>query len=765
MLSVSSRRSVKDTLVRVMNFTHCDSMLASVRVQVVRNGRKNTQLRMTDLWLEDSTLFRHLYDLSDTVSCTGCVVTLVNGDSLAQDTPAVDRDSIDWQPHRALITLPRLRMDSVKPLTIHGSITTTGQLSDNRYNGQTVPQHYLRTYVNAEVSVFGLPFNTGYYYTTESAGSANPINNYRFSFNYDKFYGELKNKLDKKLQAEKERNLQTPGMPDLPALNTEYEKLNAELNAPSFKTRMLKNDELLKRGELDTNFRHSFRYRQAQQQSLDYGQKLARLEEIGKMKAHYDKLDRISGMNINMQEHRALAPAGFRKALGRYGMLKPGEQFFLNVRKLDLGSFDPAYTRIVLNGVNLTGINVELNPGYLYGAFAWGKTTGGMSNPFAFDLSSGRSIMAGRLGIGRAGKTLLAVSVLKGDDDANSGNTVTGDSTPTAFIPKHNYVTGADLTHKNQFIEAGIEYARSVNRTGPATANTELGNTLKQDQSRYSGAWNAYANVSLQESSTKFGVAARVIDPYYYSFGVPYLRQDNFRVEGKAEQGFLHNQLSTGIQYRRDEDNVYDLKEATSVNNMLIYTLQARFKQYPFVVLSFAPSYQSYYNSALKLHISSSVKMYQATVGYVKTGKKSMLTSVGTYTKQYSQGNNEGMTVFHVDQYTLNETYMLMPANLQLAAMGSYTLPLSGGDTGRMFMGNVMATKSFLKNKIKVSAGYAYQRDRAEVRNIIRCGTGFALPFGISCELRLERHFIRRRIVPAGSSDMHLGQLTLTKRF
>lgn len=674
---------------------------------------------------------------------------------------------------KGLVDSSQFTMPKKKPISVHGSIKTIGQASDNQYNTQGIPQNYVRTYVNADLDLFGLPFSTGYYYTTESNSGPNKINNFRLSFRYDLFYQNLRTRMEKKLEVDKQDKIKRVTRIDIGNLNKEFSKLQNELNAKDYKRLIDKNASILALGEKDTSFKKSYRYKKAYQQNLDQKAKLDRLKELEKLKEEYLKYSQVADYDTRIKELNLSKPKDFRRGTKRFGLLKPGQSIFLSVKKLDLGTFDPDYTTLILSGVSLTGVNIEMNPGNLYGAFTWGKAIANFDNPLAFSsLAGGRTIMSGRLGLGQKEKLLVAMSLLKGTDDA--GNAVI-DSNYNYYLPNYNYVIGADVKYKiNDQAEVGAEYAKSQSREiGKETRSTgeQIGNLVSPDQGKYSSAWYAYTKFNLNDNRTRIKASTRVVDPFYYSFGTPYLRRDNFRIELKGEQLFWKNQVTTGVTYRRDRDNLYALKQGTSVNNTFIFNAQIRIKKYPYLILTYSPSYQSFYNSVLDKQIKSTVKLYNAVVGYTHQNKKIVANSTFSYTRQYNESNQDEWPAFDVSQYAFYENVMLRQINLTVNSGVTYALPKHQGDTGRVFTANVQCTKGLFKNKISVMGGYRYQKDfTVEERNIAEAGTSFSLGWGINCQITAEKHFIKSygyRLVARSDfpTAMMLGRITLIKTF
>ncbi|MES2779265.1 MAG: hypothetical protein V4651_05140, partial [Bacteroidota bacterium] len=286
------------------------------------------------------------------------------------------------------------------------------------------------------------------------------------------------------------------------------------------------------------------------------------------------------------------------------------------------------------------------------------------------------------------------------------------------------------------------------------------------DPAKYSSALYAYSSVQFNQNTTKLKVSTRVIDPFYYSFGTPYLRKDNFRIEAKAEQAFWKRQFSMGVTYRRDADNIYNLKQGTSTTNTFLFNGALRIKKMPYLLVIYSPNYQSLYNAALDNQITTQVKFYNVIVGYTASTQKIMSNTMVSFAKQYNTSNQPEWKRYHVNQYAFNQTVQIKPVSLTLTGAVSYSLPILVVDTGKVIGASVSGTKGLLKNKITVTLGARYQEDvLLEQRIIGEIGTSFGLGFGIQCQLHLERHFVHPYAATVTSKDMMLGRITIIKTF
>jgi len=764
-----------DTLIRVINILKKDKQIAAFKVGII--SKENTHYFIIDKQIKDSLFASCLLNNSiNKFLYNGCQIFLVRSENINAVIPIEDMifmpdKSITDSLSKAANLIKKLPKDSlfkkIKPVTIKGNIITAGQLSDNKYVGQTIPENYIRTYVNAEVSLFGALFNVGYNYTTESNNGLNQINTFRLSFNYEQFYQNLKSNVERKINAEKEEQIKQLTKFDIDDINKEYGKLRSKLSSPEFLKQVEKNKRILEQNESDSLFKLTSRYKKALKQSEAYNKMQERLAKIDSLKEVFLSNERIANLSSGIKNFRSSTQSGFKKAMKSLGLSQPGYSLLLDIKKFDIGTFDPNYTTLVLSGVSLNGINAEINHGILYGAFTWGNSVANFSNPFAIDLSGGRTIMASRIGLGRTEKLLVAFSILKGIDGKNN---VVLDSNYTFYSPQYNYVTGVDIKYKfNRIVDFNFEYAKSENQeiAKETRNNPEVySGLLNVNNNKYSSAWNGVLNVNLDESHTKFHFLMRSVDPYYYSFGTPYLRRDNLRIEAKGEQSFWKKQITSSVSFRRDEDNLYNLKEATTKNNSVIFNLQLRIKKYPFLIITYTPNYQSTFNTATKQFVNSNVKVYNVILGYVVNKKKTVNTTTISYTKQYNEINISGYSLFHTDQYALTENILIKSLDMNLTSSLNYTIPLMVSDTGKIIVANVIASKSILKKKINISGGYSYQKDFTIMEsNILQAGTSFSMGWGINCTIKIERHFIKNYRLDGQNQDMNIGRITLIKSF
>lgn len=767
LFSFASPSLQPDSSIHIVHVYKGPSLAVSLKVLSVKKDSLTIQQTILFHKISDTLLVASYPDGIDSSLLNDHRISVVRSENILDEYPVISTSTFTRNT-----TINKGQKDSAqafqkkekqKAVKIHGQVMVDAQLADGKMLYQVQPQHYMRTHVNAEVEVKGLPFDVGYLYTTESP--VNAISNFRVSFNHAKFFASLKEKMNKKIELDAARQLNNALPIDIGAVNTEHALLTNKFSSRDFQNEMAKNKRLLEYGEMTPSFKETRRYKKATVELDSFGIQTSRLNVLDSIRNKYATFSDNAALDANRVKIDSYkSDREFKRSLRRYSLNEGMNPAFLDIKKLDIGMCSPDYNLLIINGVSFNGINTELNPGNAYGAFMWGSTVHNFGNPFSLDYSSGRSIMAGRLGVGRSEKLLFAITVLSGEDGIKN---IIKDS-QNAYVPFSNYVIGAELRYKTDNLEAGMEYAQAANNNKQDEGNEinkSFSSVFEKDRVKHSKAWCGYGTYSVKQTNTRLKFLTKIIDPFYYSFGTPYLRQDNFRMELKGEQGFVKNKLIAGVTYRRDEDNLYELKKVSTTYHSFIYTIQARFKKLPFVALLYSPNYQAYDNRLNNQRISGQVKLYQATINHTSRWKYVLLTNTFSYMRQESSSVSDSVLYNTMNQYSLTEGLNFLKYALQLNASVSYSrYVLAGAPSSGLFYTNAGLTKGLFKNKLSVTAGYAYQQDyAAETRSVLSAGSSFSLPYSIRCNIGLEKHIVKNSVGDA--QQMHFGRITIIKPF
>lgn len=651
--------------------------------------------------------------------------------------------------------------------SLHGYVRVNAQLSDNKYLYQQTPASFIRTEVGTDINLFGVPFSSGYYHTTENNGM-HPINNFRISFLYDKFDANVREQVLNRIKDDRGRNLDLRSGVNIDEVNREMIKLSKEVETGDFKRRYQRNLSLINAAEKDTVLKTSNKYKKAIKQKEFSDKKLGRLKLLQGLHDKYSREVKLAGIQTGTDERKLADPGNLRMSARKYKLLNPFQSLFLSVRRFDLGTFDPRHSTLMLNGINLTGVNVEVNPGYFYGALAWGRVATDHSFLLSvFTRPASGEVLAWRAGAGRKDRFLLSVSMLKGRVENGSPVMNTSGEASATYT---NHVIGAEAVYKfSRTGETGIEYARSRNYAPYQEYNMYIGSrdAIKGDQSQYSSAWNAYARFSMNQGNTSFRTSVKVVDPFFYSMGTPFLRKDNARIEVKGEQFFLKRTISAGLTWRSDRDNLYNLKQGTSKVYSTMLSLQFRFKKAPYLILTYAPNFQYFFNSVLERNVFSRAIFYNALTGYLYQNKSVLINSSLSYSNQSNYTNQEEWIAYEVKQFSWMENILFKAHSFSLSAGVTYVMPKEIRDTGEVLMTLVNVSGPLFKKRISYLVGMRYQKDFSiQERLIAESSVSFMMPFRITAQAGIEKHFIYNFHQPAQRREnMILGRLSLLKLF
>jgi hypothetical protein len=345
----------------------------------------------------------------------------------------------------------------------------------------------------------------------------------------DSLQNEMK-QLEKEKQAVKEKN-----QADLKVLNKLQEQKN---KFDRLKRKKQKVERLLEKKE-------QLKKLAEQKEKLEkYKQKL---KETGGLEA-------IQTFNINKLNNKDI----LKNELLKRGMLSIGERLLYGIEELSAGTVYPYYSPLVLNGLRMTGVNFEWNPGIFYTAFS-----GGTSNRPRFSLENGiaeyrQRLIAGKIGFGKKHQTHIYFTALNAIDDRNS---IPRDD--TLQRPRSNLIFGTDIglsLFKGDFNLQG-EIAASKYNSDNAAGQLSLNNRFSEYvpdflntnvSSKYGLAYDLRGAVKLFKNHTVLSGFLRNIDPSYNSFGAPNLRTGLFTYNIKLSQRLFSRNLTLSL-FRKNE--------------------------------------------------------------------------------------------------------------------------------------------------------------------------------------------------------------------
>lgn len=257
--------------------------------------------------------------------------------------------------------------------------------------------------------------------------------------------------------------------------------------------------------------------------------------------------------------------------------LSKGKNILSKIKKFEIGLCYPNYSTFLINNLTLKGINVGYEAKTYFINASYGKTVNNLQNQQNinnnitsafqnysnfFDFSKNqdaRKILAGKVGIGNLSQSYIAVGALYG-------------------VGKQTYFQSSSNDEKNTVYEVDGKFIYKGYTLYGSFAKSAL-NTSNEDQTIFTSNRNNAIQIrfsgQLPIIKTKFSLGYRLVDPFFKSFGVGFIRTDNIRYEAKLEQ-VITSKIKVGVNYRHDEDNI--LKRYGYKSNLNFLSLNARLK-------------------------------------------------------------------------------------------------------------------------------------------------------------------------------------------
>jgi hypothetical protein len=214
-------------------------------------------------------------------------------------------------------------------------------------------------------------------------------------------------------------------------------------------------------------------------------------------------------------------------------------------------------------------------------------------NYFDFNnLSNGRKILAIKGGKGQKAGTHFFAGLLIGKGKMDYLSL----TDPKYGKKESNVVVEIDGKYKfNEFVNAELIMGKSSLQSEDVSIN-QLKKSFAELFSPYrSNALQARLNVDIRQTKTKIQLTGRLVDPYFKSFGVTFLRSDNVRYEVKADQPITKN-IKYSIAYRREEDNLLGLINYKNTFTTIQNSLAVKFKNGLSLRLNYAPLLRTFKN-------------------------------------------------------------------------------------------------------------------------------------------------------------------------
>ncbi|MCF8231366.1 MAG: hypothetical protein K9J27_04185 [Bacteroidales bacterium] len=447
---------------------------------------------------------------------------------------------------------------------------------------------------------------------------------------------------------------------------------------------------------------------------------LAKKDQIKRLIKQKDKLEKykeklkesggleaIQSFNLNKLQNKDV----LKDELLKRGMLSGGEKMLYSIEELSAGTVYPYYSPLVLNGLRLTGVSFEWNPGIFYTAFS-----GGTSNRPRFSIQNGvadykQRLIAGKIGLGKKHKSHIYFTALNAIDDRNSL-----ERNDTINTPQSNFIFGTDvgLSLLDGNVKFQGEIAGSKYETDDEASNLILNNELSQQipgflepniSTRFGLAYDVRGSIKMFKSNTVLSGFLRNIDPSYNSFGAPNLRTGIFTYKAELSQKLFSRNVTVSL-FRKNESTTRLWQDGLTHYERQGGLFKLGFSDFPRLKVSYAESIQdkdSINNDMSELMISGSYSY--------KLGDLSMSNTVSYNRNQGSSSQTNGPN-YSVSNYLFNQM-VSFSFPLSLSVNINYVDEQNQQTESQILVSDLSASFQLFK-KINVSLGGNYKTEADE---------------------------------------------------
>ncbi len=503
---------------------------------------------------------------------------------------------------------------NVPTFALTGNSTIEYQNSNRIGSFSTTPRSFATANLNPGVNVFGLPFSANVLLSTLQDSSRQSMNMFSFNFDFNAMREGLANRLKRSIEqelieyrtkAEAEISRSYPKLDDPNQLRSMTESEISEMQAE-------------KQGKID----HL-------------------VERNAEVTYNVNSLSNPNDLASNLRKHAEISGA---------------ESFFLGIRSMGIGTNYPSYSSYILSGLPVTGLNAEVDQGLLYAAFT------ALTNQRPLDnLSYGRQLYAGRVGVGRLEGTHVILTGMYVNDDQTSISSVSNDPLLT---PQQNAAFGVDVS-VNLFDnvltfqgEANASVLTRDTRDPELETNaipTALARVIRpRISSQVDYVYAGKLVFNNPASRTLASAEYKMVGPGYASLGVPFLRTDIQGFEIFLNQSLFNDVLQLGGFVKQYSDNLISWKTATTTMTNLGVTLALSLPDLPFLQASYMPTTQSNDDTLALRQLNTDLNVYSIATGYtMHVDSWSFTTSLSVNGQQTI--NSNGLNDFSSTNYLLSE--------------------------------------------------------------------------------------------------------------
>jgi hypothetical protein len=548
---------------------------------------------------------------------------------------------------------------------------------------------YSRLYISPTITLFGLPFKSNFFFTTENN---NTWKSNFFSIRFDvnamrrQAMADMQKQLDEAKQTDRLRQvdlqkniLETQRyeqqlqdlknqVPDADALQAELrqraeEKGKAFLDAEKEKLKKkLRNAAEEEKVKLEREFKQKqdsiinhYKHQAGDSLLSAKGQATSEVDtaKLGKYLRMQSKLEQLKSAKEKIEQLRQADSAqlmqkvsGMRNPDDIRRMAKdkmPNKKLLNNILAVDrfgIGLVNPQYSEFTLFAASLKGIDIGVNKENYFYDLTLGKTTRQFTGPFStVKPVYERMIGVARFGLGELKGDHVAFEYLYAFDPKS-------DDKVTPMIRNGVANLSGQLTMlKNTKIEANLaqstyreKYVQErVNYPGSSVVLDASANRAYQVKATQTAGENVKIEAQLKQTGAAFRTA-----------GNPFLRRNFRELELKYEQQFLKKKIKVSGFYKEMRDNLVELNSATNRLKGYGLKMSTAFEKYPNLSVGYSPYQQGNNHPDSAYRTNNQFSITTAMLTYKKRFKSISWNGLVNYTRSAMELNDRGTVAYRL---------------------------------------------------------------------------------------------------------------------
>ena len=389
------------------------------------------------------------------------------------------------------------------------------------------------------------------------------------------------------------------------------------------------------------------------------------------------------------------------RSLSRYIGTTNRLRFLRGVETFELGRTRPVYSRFMLHGIPVDGVNVAWRAGVFHTALVYGTSQRPVRRGVYLEQQHHQKIAFGRMGAGYEDRTFVTLSVLHAGEDVESiepvGRTyrwdadtlihhmdtlfITADSSQVFRKAAEIFLPGIEMgtTLFGQRLSLGGELVGMMHTSNKESERFDTGRVpaavdrIHPVRLSTSLSYAYMLHALWQFPNTRLQASYRLISPGFQSPGTPFMRQDQRRYHLRARQSLFNRRLSIQSHYRTMEDNLLDQRR--SATHTTIWGVAASWRQagLPWVSISFSPHRQELEDELSPSLNKARVMSVSAGMNYSLQETITAMSSLSYLNQQTSISNVAGIIEFRGHNMSMQQGFRFT-IPLQLTATGSLFL-------------------------------------------------------------------------------------------